>query len=116
MLTQPAIDFQFGFGAKHVQSGVEVFVSPSPLYHQPLSAGRHKIQMRVEPNDLRTGLYSVVLKMFCRDGRQDTLAETLFFEITENPNTEKQDTFQDRWVSGLLDLRFQWFGLIATEE
>ena len=113
LLTKPSIDFQFGFGAKHAQSGVEVFVSPSPVYHQPLPAGQHKIQMRVEPNDLRVGLYSVVLKMFCREGRQDTLIETLFFEVIEDPDIARQDTFQDRWVAGLLDLKFQWNELVA---
>ncbi len=108
LLTEPATGLQFGFGVKHIHSGVEVFISPSPVYGQSLSAGKHKIKMRVEPNDLRTGLYSVVLKMFCQDVRQDTLGETLFFEIIEDPETAKRDTFQDRWAAGLLDLKFQW--------
>ncbi|MGC1376873.1 MAG: polysaccharide ABC transporter ATP-binding protein [Anaerolineales bacterium] len=116
LLTQPSVDFQFGFGAKHAQSGVEVFVSPSPVYHDSLPVGHHKIQIRVEPNDLRTGLYSVILKMFSQSVRQDTLGETLFFEVTENPNIVKQDTFQERWASGLLDLRFQWDGISPLDD
>lgn len=103
-----AVGLQFGFGVKHAQTGVDVFVSPSPLYERGFPAGQHKIQMRVEPNYLRTGLYSVTLKMFCRGVRQDTLAETLFFNIIEDANDLKQDTFQDRWASGLVDLAYQW--------
>lgn len=105
-----ASKLQFGFGVKHAQTGVEVFVSPSPVYDRPLLAGSYKIQMRVSPNYLRVGLYSVVLKMFCRDVRQDTLIETLFFEVTEDPNQTKLDTFQDRWAAGLIDLKCEWTG------
>lgn len=112
VLTQPSSALQFGFGVKHIHTGVEVFVSPSPLYTQIFSTGRHKVQMQVDPNNLRPGLYSIILKMFCRDVRQETLGETLFFEVIENPANAKQDTFQDRWAAGLLDLKFQWTNIV----
>ena len=115
-LSENSSKLQFGFGVKHAQTGVEVFVSPSPVYTQPMPAGQHKIQMRVEPNYLRIGLYNIVLKMFCQDVRQETIGETLFFEVIEDPNTIKQDTFQDRWAAGLLNLKFQWTGLHISKK
>lgn len=107
-LAKPSYELQFGFGVKHFQTGVEVFVSPSPLYKYELSAGSYRIQMLVEPNYLRTGLYSTVLKMFCQGVRQDTVSEALFFDIAEPSANFKTDTFQDRWASGLVDLNFKW--------
>jgi lipopolysaccharide transport system ATP-binding protein len=116
VLSQPASNLQFGFGAKHIQSGVDVFISPSPLYPSELPAGSYKINMMVESNSLQTGLYAVILKFFCDDVRQDTLGETLFFEIMEDPSVKKQDTFQDRWALGLIDLKCQWADSTVVEK
>lgn len=116
LLMQTSSGLQFGFGIKHIHTGVEVFVSPSPLYTQLVSAGRYKIQMQVDPNNLHTGQYSVVLKMFCQGVRQDTLGDVLFFEVIQESGDIKHDTFQDRWASGLIDLKFQWNECVSSTD
>ena len=107
-LSQPTTKLQFGFGVKHVRSGVEIFISPSPIFYDNFLNGNHTIKMLVDPNFLHPGLYNVVLKMFCKGVRQETIGEVLFFEIIEDSGKSKEETFTDRWSSGLLDFNFGW--------
>ena len=107
-LTKPARELQFGFGVRHVQSGVEVFISPSPVYDGEFLSGHYTIRMWVDPNCLRPGLYNVVLKMFCQGVRQETLGEILFFDIIEDPAITKDEVFSDWWVQGLVNLDSKW--------
>jgi lipopolysaccharide transport system ATP-binding protein len=117
VLSKPARNLQFGFGVKHIQAGVDVFISPSPVYRDQLPAGSYKINMLVDENCLQVGTYAVILKFFCDDVRQDTLGETLFFEIVEDSGIKKQDTFQDRWAFGLIDLKCNWAdSMIAAQQ
>jgi ABC-type polysaccharide/polyol phosphate transport system ATPase subunit len=115
-LTQATRELQFGFGIRHVQSGVEVFVSPSPLYNMDFPLGHHSVRMKVAPNYLRPGLYNVVLKMFSQGIRQDTLGEMLFFEVTEDPDLSKSDVFVDAWAAGLINLTFDWHYSILPDQ
>lgn len=107
-LREAASGLQFGIGVKHAESGVEVFISSSPIFNDLFCIGNHVIKMMLEPNFLHTGLYSIVLKLFTQGVRQDTIGEVLFFEVIEDPTNTKDEIFSEKWATGLINAKFNW--------
>ena len=100
-------DLQFGFGIRSLRLGIELFVTPSKLYPEIYEPGKYIIAMNMEPNYLRPGKYSPVLKMFAEGRRQETFGETVVFSI-EKVDKDTEAMGYEIWRSGPLRLEFNW--------
>ena len=98
-------NLEFGCGVLTLRHEVELFLVPSPLYASPLSKGGYRVRLTIDPNYLRAGNYTLVLKMFADGVRQDNLADVLRFVVTENRD---HDGVYKVWHSGFLNFDYPW--------
>ncbi len=101
-------DFQFGIGVWSVRLAAGLFVTPSPLYKGLLPEGHYSVCIIIDPNYLRAGTYSLILKMFADGKRQDTLSDVLRFRITRAGAYEEEEGLYATWISGPLKFHYQW--------
>lgn len=85
-----------------------VFSVSSSSYELSLPEGRYRVRMSIDPNYLRAGTYSLILKMFADGVRQETLGDTLRFSINENKAYRDRDGQYQMWVSGPLRFDYEW--------
>jgi len=104
-------NLEFGIGVKRLGHGdTELFLVPSPTYTFSSSYGHYRIRMNMDPSYLRPGSYSLVLKMFADGLRQETLADTLQFRVTEDNSPSAHDQYRV-WLSGSLKFDYEWGGV-----
>ena len=103
-----ARDLQFGLGVLILPHGLGLFSVASPIYPKALAAGHYRVQMRIDPNYLRAGGYSLVLKMFADEVRQETLDETLRFNIMESGLSLDDSGYYRTWNPGPLTFDYEW--------
>ena len=103
-----ARNFQFGLGVLGLPQGIGLFSVASPNYELSLPDGRYSIRMKIDPNYLRAGAYSLVLKMFADGVRQETLSDIIRFNITENQSARKENGYYKVWDPGPLSFDYEW--------
>ena len=82
-VVKSTLEEKFGIGVGSLRHGVELFVVMSPLYDGPIAPGTHVLGMRIDPNHLKVGTYSMGLKLFANGVRVDTLHDALRFGVVE---------------------------------
>jgi lipopolysaccharide transport system ATP-binding protein len=99
---------QLGCSITLLRPNVELFTIPSREYSGELPVGSCSIRLRIDPNYLREGSYSIGLKMFADGLRQDTISETLRFHIVRYVSADEDGAYFARWVAGPLWLPYKW--------
>jgi len=77
-------DLEFVLGVASLDHGVVVFHDRSPRQARPIAAGSYVVGMRMAPNHLKAGAYSLGLKVFADGTRADTLHDALRFVMIES--------------------------------
>jgi lipopolysaccharide transport system ATP-binding protein len=77
-------DLEFVLGVASLDRGVVVFHDRSPRQARPVVAGNYVVGMRIAPNPLRAGAYSLGLKVFADGTRADSLHDAVRFVMIES--------------------------------
>jgi lipopolysaccharide transport system ATP-binding protein len=101
-------NLEFGIGVKSLQHKEDLFLVPSPIYEPFLPEGRYCVRMSVDPNYLKVGSYTLVLKMFADGVRQETMGDTLQFRIIEDKSCCDKDGRYKVWISGFFRFDYKW--------
>lgn len=73
--------------------GAVLFASPSGLREGRLSPGDYKIRSTIQPNHLRVGTYSVLLKITSGNSDQDSIEDAVQFTVERNLAPEDNPVF-----------------------
>lgn len=82
-VVRPAERLEFVSGVASVEQGVVLFIVTSPKYEGPIAPGAYALELRIDPNFLRAGAYSLGFKVFADGRRADTLHDALRFEVVD---------------------------------
>jgi len=100
-------NLEFGIGVGSVRNGVELFVVMSPMFAGPVGPGTHVLAMRIDPNYLKVGAYSLGLKIFADGSRADTLHDALRFGVVE-AGAARGPAGQYRRLGGHMHFDYAW--------
>jgi hypothetical protein len=103
---EPVSHLEFGIGVGSLRHGVELFVVMSPTYEGPVAPGTHLLGMRIDPNHLKVGAYSMGLKLFANGVRVDTLHDALRFGVVEAGAARTAGRY--RRLGGHLNFDYAW--------
>jgi lipopolysaccharide transport system ATP-binding protein len=103
---QPAGTLEFVLGVGSVEQSVVVFLVTSPR-HQCVGPGRYTIGMRIDPNHLTAGSYSLGLKVIADGTRADTVHDALRFVMID-ATAPQGVPGEYRKSSGLLRVDYAW--------
>jgi hypothetical protein len=105
---------EFGLGVGSLRQGVELFVVSSPTYGPAVAAGTYVLGMRIDPNYLKAGRYSLGLKAFANGARADTLHDALRFAVVDGTPARRPAGHYRKW-GGHLKFDYTW-GEIARRQ
>jgi lipopolysaccharide transport system ATP-binding protein len=106
---------QLGCSVFKLNPNVELFTVPSQIYSSKLPIGCYCIRLPINPNYLRDGTYTLALKLFANGTRQDTVGETIRFDISRYVPPDAESAYFARWVAGPLWLPYEWQGIQAAD-
>jgi len=105
---EPVQRLHFGCGVLSVKHGIELFTVPSREQAAKLLPGHYAIRLRLDPNYLREGLYSLTLKLFAEGVRLDTLPSSTDFRVVSYIDPDADSAHFAQWVAGPLFLPYHW--------
>jgi lipopolysaccharide transport system ATP-binding protein len=108
-----AAHLEFVSGVASVEQGAELFVVTSPKYAAPVATGTYTLGLRIDPNFLRAGAYSLGLKAFADGRRADTMHDALRFDVLERVAPGEPAGEYRRW-GGHMRFDYAW-GQIAQD-
>lgn len=89
--------------------GTVLFASPSELREPRLKPGRYNVGSTIEPNNLRAGTYSILLKITSGNSDQDTVPDAIQFRVErhlapdDNPVYARMESF-----GGSFRVDYEW--------
>jgi len=101
-------NLQLGCSVVSLNPNVELFTIPSREYSGEFPSGTCSVRLRIDPNYLREGSYTIGLKVFADGLRQDTIGDTLRFHIVRYVSADEDNAHFARWVAGPLLLPYKW--------
>ena len=109
-------NLQFGCSVFRLNPNVELFTVPSRESEREFPRGRYSVRLRIDPNYLREGSYTLALKMFADGVRQDTIGETLRFHIVRYVPAGENSAQFSHWVAGAgpLWMPYEWEEIQST--
>ena len=107
-ILKPIRDLQFGCVISRINPNIELFTAPSQQYSGEFPVGTYSARLRIDPNYLREGSYSIGLKMFAGGVRQDTIANTLRLQIIRYVSPGDSAAQFAKWVAGVLGIPYEW--------
>ena len=75
---------EFVAGVASLEQGVVLFLVTSPKYAAPVEPGEHRVTLRIDPNYLKAGGYSLGFKVIADGRRADTVHDALRFEVLDS--------------------------------
>ncbi len=103
-----ARNLQFGCSVFRLNPNVELFTVPSREYDGEFPGGRYSVRLRIDPNYLREGSYTLSLKMFADGAKQEIVGDTLQFHIVRYVPANENSAHFARWVAGPLWMPYEW--------
>jgi len=113
-VAREAANLEFVSGVASVDQGVVLFLVTSPKYEAPVAAGTYTLGLRIDPNFLRAGAYSLGFKVFAEGARADTLHDALRFDVIETAVQGLPPGEYRRW-DGHMRFDYAW-GQIARRQ
>jgi homopolymeric O-antigen transport system ATP-binding protein len=114
---EESLNLQFGVGVSSLMHTEEdLFLNPSPRYPVVHSKGHYCVRMNIDPNFLRVGSYSLIVKMFADGVRQETMGDVLRFRIAENKMGSGGDSVYQPWQSGFFKFDYEWESVKPYEQ
>jgi lipopolysaccharide transport system ATP-binding protein len=104
----PVTSIQMGCGIVRVDRNIELFTVPSKEIKSNFLPGEYVTKLKIDPNYLREGLYSINIKIFADDIRQDVVREVIRFSLTRDVTTTASAAAYQRWVNGPLYFDYEW--------
>ena len=105
-----------GCGILRVDRNIELFTVPSTEITMDFQTGEYTTRLKIDPNYLREGLYSISLKFFADGMRQEVLREVMRFSITRDVTALETSASYQRWINGPLYFDYQWDNLKQQSE
>src|SRR6185369_8764487 len=90
------------------------FTVPSEILTTDFPPDSYTIRLKLEPNYLRSGRYSLALKLFSDGRRLDTLTEALTFSVNTYVSPDQESSTFSQWNAGVVWLPYRWSGLEST--
>ncbi len=104
---EPLEHLQLGCTIKTLKEEIKLFTVASPEFSHRFDPGRYSIQLRFDPNYLRSGEYVLMLRLFGDGARQDHLPEAAFFSIRPTSGNQRSAGHYT-WAKGYLHFDYQW--------
>ena len=114
-LARPASTIQLGCSVALVNPPAELFTVPSYEYGPSFERGDYTARLRLDPNFLRAGVYSLALKLFVDGARQDTIPEAMQLSVVPYVPDNENDAQSAVWVAGPLRLPYEWHADISRD-
>ncbi len=99
---------QMGCGIVRVDRNIELFAVPSKEIKSNFLPGEYVTKVKIDPNYLREGLYSINIKLFADGMRQELLREVIRFSLTRDITSLGSAAAYQRWVNGPLYFDYEW--------
>ena len=106
---------QVGCGIVRLDMNTELFTVPSEEYGPRFQPGLYKLQMKIEPNYLRYGIYGLTLKLIANGLRKETIRLQNGFTIIKK-STGQDGALYQRWINGPLLFDYKWQLLKSAED
>jgi lipopolysaccharide transport system ATP-binding protein len=110
-VVREAANLEFISGVASVEQGVVLFLVSSPKYAAPVGPGTYALGLRIDPNFLRAGAYSLGFKVFADGARADTMHDALRFDVIDAAVPSQPPGEYHRW-DGHMRFDYAW-GQIA---
>ena len=101
-------NLEFGVGVLDMPRLAGLFTESSPIHSSSVNEGSYCVRMKIDPNYLREGYYSLALNMFADGIRQDTLNDTLKFTVFSDKNHTDEGRQFTLWQPGPLSFGYKW--------
>jgi ABC-type polysaccharide/polyol phosphate transport system ATPase subunit len=108
VIRRMAHSIQLGCSLGCLNPTMELFTVPSDEYSGEFPSGAYSARLRIDPNYLREGSYTLALKLFVEGVRQDTILETIQFSLIRYIPDGEDSAYFARWVAGPLRLPYKW--------
>jgi lipopolysaccharide transport system ATP-binding protein len=106
-VSEPANHIQIACTVRKLGVNLALFTVPSEIW-QTLGSGKDYVtQLRIDPNFLRTGEYTLVLKAIMNDVRRDYVNPATGITIAPNPR-QSASRFIQPWVRGIFTFEYAW--------
>jgi hypothetical protein len=113
-VVREAANLEFISGVASVEQGVVLFLVTSPRYEAPVAPGTYTLGLRIDPNFLRAGVYSLGFKVFADGARADTMHDALQFDVIDASTQGLPQGEYRRW-DGHMRFDYAW-GQIARRQ
>lgn len=100
-------NLQFGCSVKDAKIDHPLFTIASQITKTKLFPGVFSAKVRIDPNPLRKGIYSFVLKAFVNDVRHDNIKPEFQLSVISSGKNQ----WIQKWITGSLSLDYSWSDL-----
>jgi lipopolysaccharide transport system ATP-binding protein len=115
LLKRATKQIELGCNIRTPEGGTSLFMSPSGQYAQTFEPGTYVSRVRIDPNYLRAGSYSISLYLFVQHLKDDVVPMAL--GLTIEPYLEADDgAFFMKYSTGYFRFDYEWTEIQPVEK